>query len=83
MNEEEKDQRIKEQILRIRAKGSNLKGHDSINSFINRNLDIVSKDLVNHVRLYGFDGAIRSQMKTLSKRMTYERVPSNRGGGRY
>jgi hypothetical protein len=76
------ERRIKEEILRRRAKKGGLKGHDSINNFINRNWSSVSQELVNYVGLYGFDGAIESDMKNCSRYMTHERVPSNRGGGR-
>jgi hypothetical protein len=74
--------RIKEEILRRRAKKGGLKGHDSIEKYINNNWNKVSQELVNYVGLYGFDGAIKSQMKNPSRNMTTEKAPSNRGAGR-
>jgi hypothetical protein len=76
------ERRIKEQILKKIAERRGIQGHDSINNFINTNWERVSKELVNYVGLYGFDGAIESKMKNLSRNMTTEKAPSNRGAGR-
>lgn len=75
-----REQRIKEKILKEHAKGRNIKDPDSINKFIVANLGNVSQELVNHVELYGIDGAHKNGMKNGSRHMTHERVPSNRGG---
>jgi hypothetical protein len=75
--------RIIEQILRKKAKIIGLKDHDSIEKFIDKNWDNVSKELVNYVRLYGIKGAIESEMKNGSRHMRHRGVPSKRGGGRY